>query len=89
MNGSANMENAHGDANQGGLAMPVLFLHATHDYTCDTSNPLLVQPMREACVDLVEVTIPSGHWMAQEKPSLVNAALAKWLALKFPQHWAV
>jgi pimeloyl-ACP methyl ester carboxylesterase len=89
MNGSANMEYARGAANQGRLAMPVLFLHAAYDYTCDTSNPLRVQPMREACGDLIEVTLPTGHWMAQQRPSLVNAALAKWLARKFPQRWAV
>ena len=40
--------------------------------------------MRANCGDLTEVTIPSGHWMAQEKPIEVNSALAKWLATKFP-----
>ena len=89
MNGSANIEYARGAANDGRLAMPVLFLHAAYDYTCDTSNPLLMQPMRQACADVTEVTLPTGHWMAQEQPSLVNAALAKWLALKFPHRWAV
>jgi hypothetical protein len=29
----------------------------------------------------------SGHWMAQEKPMEVNAARARWLAVKFPQLW--
>ena len=32
------------------------------------------------CTDLTEVVVNSGHWMAQEKPVVVNAALAKWLA---------
>jgi hypothetical protein len=27
--------------------------------------------------------------MAQERPDLVNAGLARWLAVKFPKHWAV
>ena len=87
MNGSANMEYGKAAANGGRLSMPVLFLHAAYDYTCDTSNPLLVQPMRESCDDLTEVTVESGHWMAQEKPAVVNAALAKWLARKFPERW--
>jgi hypothetical protein len=26
-----------------------------------------------------------NHWMAQEKPVTVNAALAKWLAAQLPQ----
>jgi hypothetical protein len=37
----------------------------------------------------VEATVASGHWMAQEKPSDVNAALALWLAQKFPERWGV
>jgi hypothetical protein len=44
--------------------------------------------MRAACRDLTELTLPTGHWMAQERPELVNAGLARWLALKFPQRWA-
>jgi len=31
--------------------------------------------------------VPSGHWMAQEQPLAVNAALAKWLATEFPGLW--
>jgi hypothetical protein len=31
--------------------------------------------------------VRSGHWMAQEKPIAVNAALAKWLAKQFPDLW--
>jgi pimeloyl-ACP methyl ester carboxylesterase len=79
MNGSANLEYARSAANPERLPMPVLFLHAAYDFTCETSNPLLVQSMRNACPDLVEVTLPTGHWMAQERPGLVNAALARWL----------
>ena len=41
------------------------------------------------CADLTEVVVPSGHWMAQEKPAEVNAALAKWLAPKLPALWPV
>jgi hypothetical protein len=43
--------------------------------------------MRENCRDLTEATVASGHWMAQEKPMEVSAALARWLAVKFPQLW--
>jgi len=66
------------------LAMPVLFLHAAYDYTCATINTRLADPMRAYCADLTEGTVLSGHWMAQEKPAEVNAALAEWLAAKFP-----
>ena len=34
--------------------------------------------------DLTEAVVNSGHWMAQEKPVAVNAALARWLATKLP-----
>jgi soluble epoxide hydrolase/lipid-phosphate phosphatase len=35
--------------------------------------------MRELCSNLSEVEIESGHWMAQEKPTEVSAALRQWL----------
>jgi hypothetical protein len=43
--------------------------------------------MRASCSNLTETTIPSGHWMAQEKPVEVNSALAQWLATQFPLQW--
>ena len=43
--------------------------------------------MRRDCADLTEVIVFSGHWMAQERPIEVNAALAKWLAVKAPNTW--
>jgi len=74
-------------ANGGRLAMPVLFLHGAYDYTCETMKSRLAEPMRADCSDLTEVVVKSGHWMAQERPVEVNAALAKWLAAKLPQYW--
>jgi pimeloyl-ACP methyl ester carboxylesterase len=70
------------------LAMPVLFLHASHDYVCETIVSRLAEPMRANCANLTEATIDSGHWMAQEKPLEVNAALARWLARELPALWA-
>ncbi|MCX7201503.1 MAG: alpha/beta hydrolase [Burkholderiales bacterium] len=89
MNADANMAFAARAAGDRHLDMPVLFFHAAYDYTCDTVDTALPEPMRAACRDLTELTVPTGHWMAQERPELVNAGLARWLALKFPQHWAV
>ena len=71
----------------GKLTLPVLFLHGTYDYTCETIDSRLAEPMRRDCADLTEVVVPSGHWMAQERPMEVNAALAKWLAVKVPDAW--
>ena len=59
-----------------------------YDYTCETINSRLAEPTRAHCADLTEAVVPSGHWMAQEKPAHVNAALAKWLAEKAPALWA-
>jgi pimeloyl-ACP methyl ester carboxylesterase len=86
MNHEANAAYA-GLAKSARLAMPVLFLHGAYDYTCETMTSRLADPMRADCADLTEVVVPSGHWMAQEKPTMVNAALAKWLAAKLPGLW--
>ena len=50
-------------------------------------NSRLAEPMRRDCADLTEVVVKSGHWMAQEKPVDVNAALSRWLAAKLPDYW--
>ena len=39
--------------------------------------------------DVMAFTVPSAHWMAQEKPVEVNAGLARWLAAQFPELWVV
>lgn len=89
LNGAANIAYAQEAPHGGHLAMPVLFLHAAYDTTCDTVGRALAGPMRAHCTDLTELTLPTGHWMAQERPELVNAGLARWLASKFPQRWPV
>ena len=69
------------------LGMPVLFLHADYDYTCETVGSRLAEPMRDYCSDLTEAVVQSGHWMAQEAPLAVNAALAGFIATKLPHLW--
>jgi hypothetical protein len=66
---------------------PSSFLHAAYDYICETMDSSFAEPMRRDCTELTEAVIPSGHWMAQEQPIQVNAALAKWLAAKAPDAW--
>ena len=87
MNHKANGAYAKRAENGGKLSMPVLFLHGAYDTTCETMHSPLAQPMRQDCADLTEVVVNSGHWMAQEQPVAVNAALAKWLAAKLPDYW--
>ncbi len=87
MNHDRNVAFAAHARNAGRLSMPVLFLHGAYDYTCETMESRLAEPMRQDCSDLTEVVVRSGHWMAQEQPVAVNAALVKWLAGKFPELW--
>ena len=87
MNGEANVAYAARAKANWRLAMPVLFLHAAHDYVCETIESGLAQPMRDHCDNLTEKVVESGHWMAQEKPVQVNAALAQWLAAQTPTLW--
>jgi len=87
MNSTANTAYAARARDAGKLTLPVLFLHGAYDYTCETIDSRLAEPMRRDCTDLTEVIVFSGHWMAQERPIEVNAALARWLAVKVPDAW--
>jgi pimeloyl-ACP methyl ester carboxylesterase len=89
MNHDRNGEFAKLAVNHGRLAMPVLFLHGAYDYVCETVTSRLAEPMRKDCERLSEAVVHSGHWMAQEKPTSVNAAIARWLAREFPEIWRI
>ena len=71
------------------VQMPVLFWHAEYDAGCETLQSQLAEPMRAHCADLTEAVVASGHWMAQERPIEVNAALASWLAQRLPQTFII
>ena len=87
MNHAANFAYARSAPGGGQLRMPVLFLHARYDTTCETVNSRLADLMRELCENLTEATVDSGHWMAQERPAAVNRHLVHWLANKVPHAW--
>lgn len=87
MNHARNTAYAGRALNGGRIAMPVLFLHGAYDTVCETMTSQLAEPMRAHCDDLTEVVVKSGHWMAQEKPVAVNAALARWLASRLGDVW--
>lgn len=78
MNASANLAYAEQARANWRLTMPVLFIHARYDNVCETMVSRLAEPMRAHCRDLTEAIVDSGHWMAQERPVAVNAALARW-----------
>ena len=87
MNAARNMAFAKEARNGGRIDLPVLFIHAAYDFICETRTSRLAEPMRAACTNLSEAVAETGHWMAQEKPAVVNAALARWLATKVPGVW--
>lgn len=80
MNHEANTRYALTAVNDERLDMPVLFLAARYDTVCETVDSTLAEPMRQRCPQLTEKIVDSGHWMAQERPDDVNAALSDWLA---------
>jgi len=43
--------------------------------------------MRDHCSNLTISEVKAGHWIAQEKPAEVNAALAHWLATSLTEVW--
>jgi pimeloyl-ACP methyl ester carboxylesterase len=87
MNHPRNVAYAARAQHGGRIELPVLFLHGLYDFTCETVDSRLAEPMRRDCLDLTEVVVPSGHWMAQEQPIAVNAALARWLATRLSDVW--
>jgi pimeloyl-ACP methyl ester carboxylesterase len=87
MNHACNIAYARKALDNGRLSTPVLFPHGVYDCTCETIDSRLAEPMRAHYADLTEVVVESGHWMAQENPVAVNAALARFLAAKLPAVW--
>jgi pimeloyl-ACP methyl ester carboxylesterase len=87
LNDGANAEYARTAQHGGYLDLPVLFLNARYDYVCENTHSRSAEPMRTYCRQLTEETIRSGHWLAQEKPAEVNAALVQWLATSDRQMW--
>ena len=71
------------------LEMPVLFIAARYDYTCECIDSDLAKPMAGLCQDLTTQIIDSGHWIAQEKPVDVNGALCRWLAMSVADFWPI
>jgi pimeloyl-ACP methyl ester carboxylesterase len=87
MNHQANATYAARAHNGGELDLPVLFLAARYDDVCEATTSRLAEPMHAHCRDLTVKTLDCGHWMAQEKPREVNAALVEWVARRVPEAW--
>lgn len=82
LNDVANLDYAARAPRFGRLALPVLFLHAAWDMTCETLRSRFAEPMRADCTDLDEATIEGGHSLMLERPDEVARVLEDWLARK-------
>lgn len=78
-NDDANIAYAAQAPDFGRLSLPTLFIHASNDTVCDTTQSRLADPMREDCERLTEVTIEGGHEIMLEQPDSVNKTIADWL----------
>ena len=87
LNHERNAEYAARARNDGRIDLPVLFLGGAFDHVVETVRSRLAEPMRGLCSDLTEHVVASGHWMAQEKPAEVNAALLRWIATRVAAAW--
>ncbi|KEF56125.1 uncharacterized protein A1O9_07706 [Exophiala aquamarina CBS 119918] len=71
--------------NEGLVNLPVLFIGAKYDSVAMTAKKSkATEQMRNFCRKFTQVNIAGGHWIAQEKPEEVNAAIAKWIATALP-----
>jgi pimeloyl-ACP methyl ester carboxylesterase len=66
----------------GTLRLPVLFVHGEYDAICETVDSRMAEPMRRDCTDLTERVLQTGHWMPQEAPDQLNAAIETWLVAR-------
>lgn len=73
--------------NNGNLEMPVLFIHARFDGVCATLLSRICEPMRQSCSNFTECAIDAGHWVAEEKPEEVSAAITRWLVESVKEYW--
>ena len=87
LNHGANAAYAARAVEGGRLRMPALFLGARYDATCEVVNSRLAEPQRAYVDDLTERILDCGHWMPQERPAEVNAALVAWLRDRLPAVW--
>lgn len=67
---------------EGRLAQPVLFINGDFDQICTITANRQGDPMRAACADLTEVSLPSGHWLPLERKDELIQALRSWIESK-------
>ncbi len=87
MNDADNAAYADAAVRGGVLELPALFLGGRYDWVNDPVGSPITEPMKAKCRDLTTRLLACGHWMQNEKPAEVNAALLQWIAARVPMAW--
>jgi pimeloyl-ACP methyl ester carboxylesterase len=82
LNDDANLAFARRAPNGGRLSQPVLFVNGDYDQICSVTGNRQGDPMREACADLTEISLPAGHWLPLECKDEHVDAIRTWLREK-------
>ena len=80
MNGAKNDDYAKELGGFTTISKPVLFIAGEND---SVLTPETNSHNAMACTNLTEKSLPTGHWMAMEKPDEVNQALSSWIQKNF------
>lgn len=78
-NDDANIAYARTARDEGRLSLPVLFVNGDWDAICTTTGNRQGDPMRQACANLTEVSLPAGHWLPLELKTEHIHAIRSWL----------
>ena len=76
MNGTKNDDYAKELGGFTSITKPVLFIAGEND---SVLTPETNSHNAMACTNLTEKSLPTGHWMAMEKPDEVNQAIFNWI----------
>lgn len=82
LNDDANIDYARRAPDGGRLSQPVLFVNGDFDQICSITGNRQGDPMRAACADLTETSMPAGHWLPLERKEDHISAIRTWLQEK-------
>ncbi|WP_051572227.1 alpha/beta fold hydrolase [Cryptosporangium arvum] len=78
-NDAANIAYAREAPDGGRLTLPVLFVNGDWDAICTVTGNHQGDPMRSACADLTETSLPAGHWLPLERKEELVQTVRTWL----------
>jgi pimeloyl-ACP methyl ester carboxylesterase len=78
LNDDANIAYARAAPHGGRLSQPVLYVNGNWDGICSITGNRQGDPMRAACAELIEVSLPAGHWLHLERKFELTATIRSW-----------